>query len=203
MITPQLVEGLLSGLVLDDEACNCYPELGRLRARALGWEAETIHGVARQQSSWQWALCTCNLPLARGLLRHAARSLLELLDALNLADEASTQDDCYVWHALRLAPPWLPRPAEPDDEEPDIALLLERDELWNGDWLALIEDLHRAGSERWQWAIQRCRAMQRFERAYGVNLRQLLEPTEAGPPKEAEETMEETEDRQRVTAPAR
>jgi hypothetical protein len=182
MITPHLVEALLAGLILNDEACDCYPELGRLRARARGREEVQPGGSFPPGAlPWQWALCTCNLPLARGLVRHAARALLDLLDALDAADEAAARDDCYLWHALRLAPPWLTLPLEPDDDEPDIALLLERDEDWGGDWLALIEDLHRAGSETWQWAIRRCRAMRRFEQAYGVNLRDLLAATEAAP----------------------
>lgn len=167
MHTPLLVEALLSGLVLCDEACEAYPDLEALRSYAEG---------GGEPVPLQWALCATDLPLARGLLRHAATALLELLEALDAADRAAQRDGCELWYALCLAPGWMGRPDEPDDRHPDVALLLERDEAYAGDWLALIEALHRAGSAEWQWAIGRCRAMQVLERRLGLNLHELLAP---------------------------
>lgn len=167
MITPHLVEALLSGLIRSDEACACYPELGQLRHRAQG---------SGSPVPLQWALCVAGLPLACGLVRHTVEALLELLDRLDAAWDEGLVDGCPLWHALEKAPDWLLRPDEPDDNVPDIALLLERDETYGGDWQALIEELHQAGSRRWQWAIRRCRAMQRYEALQDVSLRDLLEP---------------------------
>lgn len=128
----------------------------------------------------QWALCVADLPLARRLLRHAAHSLLDLVDAADAGWRRGRVSACPLWEVLAEAPPWLLRPDPPDDDELDVALLLERDESYRGDWNGLIEELHRAGSKEWQWAIIRCRAMQRFERVHQANLRHLLEPTDEG-----------------------
>jgi hypothetical protein len=162
MNTPHLVEALLAGLVYHDEACDCYPELGELRLRS------------RTGRPLQWILLADDLPRARGVIRHAAIALLDLLDAIDDGWEAARADDCPLWHGLALAPPWLLRPAAPDDATPDIALLLERDEAYGGDWRALVEALHQAGSRQWQWAIRRCRAMERFEAEQGIALRDLV-----------------------------
>jgi len=169
MHTPLLVEALVSGLVFCDEACEAYPDVEALRAYAEG---------GGEPVPLQWALCAAEMPLARGLLRHAVTALLDLLDALDAADRAALRDGSGLWHALRRAPDWLLRPGEPDDRHADVALLLERDESHGGDWLALIEALHRVGSHEWQWAIGRCRAMQALERRWGLNLRELLVPVE-------------------------
>jgi hypothetical protein len=81
---------------------------------------------------------------------------------------------------------------------PDIDLLLERDRDHGGDWQALIAALHRAGSATWQWAIRRCRAMQRFEAQEQISLRALLaglaEPGASDAPHGA--TAEAAEDRE-------
>ncbi|MBM3188956.1 MAG: hypothetical protein FJZ90_09580, partial [Chloroflexi bacterium] len=164
MNTPHLVECVLAGLALNDEACEAYPELGELRLRARCGGAPV---------PLQWALCVADLPLARGLIRHTALALLSLLDGIDEGWKAGERDGCPLWHTLQRAPPWLLLPEEPDDAEPDIALLLERDESYHGDWQALIEALHRAGSREWQWAIQRCRAMQAYEARHQVNLGDL------------------------------
>ena len=165
MLTPHLVEALLVGLVFNDEADEVYPELGELRQRACSGGASL---------PLQWALCVADLPLARGLIRHTATALLALLDAIDEGWRAGEQDGCPLWHTLRCAPPWLLLPEEPDDGEPDIALLLERDESYDGDWQQLIEALHLAGSREWQWAIRRCRAMQTYEARHEVKLRELV-----------------------------
>ncbi len=162
MDTSHLVESLLSALAVNDEAAACYPELAALRARA------------RQGLPLQWVLAVDDLPLARGLIRHAAQALLALLDALDEGARQGREDACPLWHTLRRVPAWLLRPLDPDDEVPDIALLLERDETCGGDWQPLIESLHRAGSDTWQWAIRRCRAMQHFEQQHACNLAHLL-----------------------------
>jgi len=175
MHTPLLVEALLEGLVLHDEACQAYPDLAALRARAQGEDGPPLLPL-------QWALCVADVPLARRLVRHAARSLLGLLDAVDAGWRRGRATGCSLWEVLAEAPPWLLRPDPPDDDEPDIALLLERDESYHSDWNGLLEALHGAGSREWQWAIERCRAMQRYERAHQVNLRHLLEPVDESEP---------------------
>jgi len=161
--TPHLVEAMLAGLICDDEACQAYPDLGYLRARA------ELTGVPLQ-----WLLAVVDAPLARGLVRHAARALLALAETAEAGWQCGAEDGCGLWHALQQAPPWLLRPAEADDEETDIALLLLRDQDCSGDWNALIEALHRVGSRPWQWAIQRCRDLQQFEQATQCSLNELL-----------------------------
>jgi len=173
MHTPLLVEALLEGLVLHDEACQAYPDLAALRARAQGEDGPPLLPL-------QWALCVADVPLARRLIRHAARSLLDLVDAADAGWQRGRASGCPLWEVLAEAPPWLLRPDSPDDDECDIALLLERDESYGGDWNGLLEALHLAGSREWQWAIERCRAMQRFERAHCRNLRYLLAPADDG-----------------------
>lgn len=165
MDTPHLVETMLAGLLLSEEACQAYPELGYLQQRAEPGQAPI-----------QWLLTTADVPLARGLIRHVALALLELLDAAEAGWECGADDACGLWHALAAAPGWLLRPPDLDDDQPDLALLAWRDEECAGDWNVLIEALHRAGSQRWQWAIQRCRAMQAFERSTGCPLASLLAP---------------------------
>jgi len=154
---------MLAGVVDDDELRASYPDLAELRERA-----------ERGGAPLQWVLCAEDLPLVRDLLATAAIALCDLLLALGEAELGAAEDGCWLGHALLHAPQWLARPATMDSAHPDIALLLERDEHYHGDWDALIEALHGAGSVRWQEAIQRCRAMQRFERARGVSLCGLL-----------------------------
>jgi hypothetical protein len=168
MSISHLVEALLAGLVFHDEACEAYPELETLRALA-----ETGGG---EPGILQWLLCTADLPATRRIIRRSVWALLDLLECIDEGLAEDGRNACPLWSVLRHAPPWLARPAEPDDRQDDIALLLERDESYHGDWQALIEALHQAGSRPWQWAIRRCRRMQQFERDYAVNLRNLLEP---------------------------
>jgi len=165
MDTPNLVEAMLAGLVAQEEACQAYPDLDYLRARA------TLNDVPLQ-----WVLTIADAPIARKLIHHVAQALLALTEAAELGWQQGEHDGCGLWHALQQAPPWLLRPAEPDDAETDIALLLWRDEECAGDWNALIETLHRAGSQPWQWAIQRCRDLQQFERTSQCPLGALLAP---------------------------
>jgi len=164
MDTPHLVEALVAGLISNDEACQAYPDLGYLRYRA------ELTGVPLQ-----WLLVAADLPLARGLLRHAVLALLELIEAAEAGWQEGASDGCGLWHALWQAPSWLERPAEADDHEADIALLLLRDEQYGGDWLALIKALHHTGSRPWQWAIQRCRDLQQLEQMLSCPLRALIE----------------------------
>lgn len=175
MHTPFLVEALLEGLVLHDEACQAYPDLAALRSRAQGEDGPPLLPL-------QWALCVADLPLVRRLIRHAAHALLDLVDVADAGWQRGRASGCPLWEVLTGAPPWLLRPDPPDDDEPDIALLLERDESHRSDWNGLIEALHRAGSVEWQWAIVRCRAMQRYERIHLVNLRHLLTPKDESEP---------------------
>jgi hypothetical protein len=178
MSTSHLVEALLAGLVLDDEACETHPELESLRALA---ETVGTGPGGGEPGTLQWLLCAADLPAARRIIRRSAWALLDLLECIDDGHAEGERNGCPLWSALRHAPPWLARPAEPDDRQDDIALLLERDESYHGDWQALIEALHQAGSRPWQWAIRRCRRMQRFERDYAVNLRALLEPPKPSP----------------------
>ncbi|NLX43793.1 MAG: hypothetical protein GXY79_10000 [Chloroflexi bacterium] len=167
MSPSHLVEALLAGLVLDDETCEAHPEMETLRALAETGGPGT--------GMLQWLLCAVDLPAARRVIRRSAWALLDLLERVDEGHAEGERNGCPLWSVLRHAPPWLARPVEPDDRLDDIALLLERDESYHGDWQALIEALHQAGSRSWQWAIRRCRCMQRFEREQGVNLRNLLE----------------------------
>ena len=162
MDTAHLVEALLSGLIRSDEAGEAYPELDRLR----GWVGE-----ADEPIPLQYALCTLDLPAARGVLRHAAQALLALLDAVAAAWADDDLDRKF--RALLAAPDWLLRPAETDNRDPDVALLLER-ELGGQGWPGLLEALHQAGSVEWQTAIRRCREMIRFEAETGVDLAKLM-----------------------------
>jgi hypothetical protein len=76
--------------------------------------------------------------------------------------------------ALAAAPAWLLRPSEPDDADPDVALIWERQVGHGGDWHGLLEALHRAGSVEWQGAIRRCRRLMHFEEMSGVDLAELV-----------------------------
>ena len=178
MLTPHLVEALLAGLVLNDEACEAYSELGELRLRARG-----PGGVV----PFQWALCVADFPLVRGLVRHTAHALLDLVDAIDDGAEAGDLDGCPLWHTLAHLPQWFLWPPDPDDDVVDIALLLERDEEHGGDWMRLLETLHIAGSLEWQWAIQRCRSMQSYEKIHGLDLRDQLPWDDHGPPEAGQE----------------
>jgi len=180
MDTAHLVETLLAGLICSDEAGKAYPELDRLRRRVEGSTQPTSEGVG-DPIPLQYALCTLDLPAARGVIRHTAQALLALLIAVD-GPAASPQaaawtdddlDGCRKFRALLAAPNWLLRPVEPDNRDPDVALLLER-ELGGRGWPGLLETLHQAGSVEWQPAIRRCREMMRFEEETGVNLAKLV-----------------------------
>ncbi len=180
MDTAHLVEALLAGPVCSDEAGEAYPELDRLRGWVEG-SAQLTPGDAREPIPLQYALCTLDLPAARGVIRHAAQALLALLDAVDgstgspqvAARATDTLDGCSKFRALLAAPDWLLRPVEPDTRDFDVALLLER-ELGGQGWPGLLGALHRAGSVEWQPAIRRCRELMRFEAETGVDLAQLM-----------------------------
>jgi hypothetical protein len=163
--TPYLVEAMLGGVVGCDEAAEAYPELQRLRDWA---------GTPGEAAPLQWLLLTLDLPLARGLLRHTALALLHLLDVADTAWATDAIDGCGKFRAICHAPPWLLVPPQPDDRDDDAALVWERDTDFGGNWYALLEALHQAGSVEWQWAIQRCRTMMAFERMTGLDVARLF-----------------------------
>ena len=169
MLTADLVECMLRGIVCGDEACACYPDLSALRARV---------GDEEQEMPLQWAMISHPESPAIDLIARTALAILDLAQACLEGWQMGQDDGCALWHALDHAPHWLYLPDEPDDNVPEIALLLERDEAHDGDWLGLIEALHQAGSVEWQWAIRACRRMQRFESMTGVDCRSLLSPRE-------------------------
>jgi len=186
---PHLVEALLTGLILTT-GLRLLPDLGRLRARALGWEAEDLararpcQARTRSRGSHYRAgriacngRCVLQLALARGSCatrrgRCWTGWMLWMPPMTRRRRMTATSGTPCAW------PTWLLRPADPDDDEPDIACSWSAMRIgW--DWLALIEDLHRAGSETWQWAIQRCRP-EAVRTVYGVSLRDLLTVRDAG-----------------------
>jgi hypothetical protein len=128
----------------------------------------------------QYLLLVRDRPRLRAALRRAAQGLLALLDT---ADAAYGEEDGYgKLRALTEAPDWLLRPSGPDDSDPDVALIWERQIDHAGDWQSLIEALHRTGSTQWQWAIQRCRSLMRFEAEMGIDLAKLAGvPTSMSP----------------------
>lgn len=147
-------------------------------------EGAIAAGVCRDLRGWspgtgevlpaQYLLLVRDRPRVRTALRSAAEGLLALLDAADQAYEHPGVDHCGKFHALATAPSWLLRPCEPDDSDPDVALLLEREVNHGGDWQGVLEALHRAGSLDWQWAIRRCRTLMRFERETGLDLAALV-----------------------------
>jgi hypothetical protein len=165
--TPCLVEALVGGLTACDDAAEAYPQLEVLRGRA-GW------GCAHGGAPLQWLLLTVDLPLARALLRHTAQALLRLLDVADVAWATDAIDEAGKFRAILNAPPWVLQPAGLDDRDEDVALVLERDADYHGNWYALLEALHQAGSAEWQGAIRRCRAMMRFESATGLDVADVL-----------------------------
>jgi hypothetical protein len=156
MTTARLVEALLEGAI----ASGLCPEL-RGCAPATG---EVLPA--------QYVLLVRERPRARAALRRAAQSLLALLDAADAA--RGNADGCGRFRALAAAPHWLLRPSDPDDSDPDVALVWEREVDHGGDWESLLEALHRAGSLEWQWAIRRCRALMQFEADTGLDLAALI-----------------------------
>ncbi len=123
----------------------------------------------------QYLLLTRDLPRARARLRTAAEALLALLDVADVVYADGNGDHCAKFRALDAAPDWLLRPSDPDDNDPDVALIWECAVNHSGDWYGLLEALHQAGSVEWQWAIRRCRALMRFEERTGVDLAELLD----------------------------
>ncbi len=167
MNTPCLVEALVGGLVGCDDAAEAYPQLEVLRQRSG-------LGTTHSDVPLQWLLLSVDLPLARGLLRHTAQALLQLLDAADAAWATDAIDEAGKFRAILNAPAWVLQPAGLNDRDEDVALVLERDADFGGDWYALLEALHRAGSAEWQWAIRRCRAMMRFEASTGMDIADVL-----------------------------
>lgn len=163
MTTSSLVEALLSGLLFYDEACRTDPDLASLRAQAECSEVPL-----------QWLLVASGSPRACSLLRQAAQALLHLAEAIEAGQARGAEENCALWYTLANAPSWLLRPCNPDDTLPDVALLRLRDDLYEGDWEALIGSLEEADAQGWRWAIARCRILQRVERELGVSLMELL-----------------------------
>ena len=122
----------------------------------------------------QYLLLVHDQPRARAVLRQAALGLLALLDTAEGAYADGNGDGCAKFRALAAAPAWLLRPTEPDDTDPDGALVWERQADHGGDWHRLLEALHQAGSIRWQMAIRRCRELMRFEAETGTDLAELV-----------------------------
>jgi hypothetical protein len=156
MTDPRLIEALLEGAIgagFCRDLRGCSPATGEVLPA-------------------QYLLLVRDRPCARAALRRAATGLLTLLD---LADEAhASSDGCGKLRALAAAPDWLHKPVDPDDSDPDVALILECRICHEDDWHALLETLHRAGSVKWQWAIQRVRTLMAFEQATGSSLPELI-----------------------------
>lgn len=167
METSRLVEALLSGLFFSDEAQKADEDLAILYAQAQSTDVPL-----------QWLLITYGSERVCALLRQAAQALIQLAKAIEAGRQRGAQDNCGLWYALASAPRWLLRPVCPDDTLPDVALIRLRDDLYEGDWEALIASMEEAGHEGWRWAIARCRALQRVERELGVSLADLLRPSE-------------------------
>jgi hypothetical protein len=134
----------------------------------------------------QYLLLTRARPRTRVRLRHAAEALLTLLDVADAACADGYGDGCAKFRALDAAPDWLLRPSDPDDTDPDVALIWECAVDHGGDWYQLLEVLHRAGPVKWQWAIQRCRVLMRFEKETKMNLAALIGISPARPKLEDE-----------------
>ena len=160
MSTARLTEALLEGV----RSADLY---GDLPAALRGWSRATGEVLPAQ-----YLLLVRDQPGLRAALRRAAEGLLALLDA---ADTAYAHGDgCGKFRALAAAPDWLLRPSDPDDTDPDVALIWERQVDHDGDWHGLLEALRQAGSVEWQWAIQRCRDLMRIERELNVDLATLF-----------------------------
>ncbi|HDQ73594.1 MAG TPA: hypothetical protein ENN19_16075 [Chloroflexi bacterium] len=141
-----------------------------------GWSSATGEVLPAQ-----YLLLTRDLPRARARLRCAAEALLALLDVADGAYADGNGDHCAKFRALAAAPDWLLRPSEPDDNDPDVALVWECAVTHSGDWQGFLEALHQAGSVEWQWAIRRCRVLMRFEEEQGGDLAGLIGITAARP----------------------
>jgi hypothetical protein len=158
MDTARLVEALLEGAI----ASGVCPEL-RCCVPATG---EVLPA--------QYVLLVRDRPRTRAALRRAAQGLLALLDAADGAYLEGNREGCGKLHALAAAPDWLLHPSDPDDSDPDVALVWEREVDHGGDWESLLDALHRAGSVEWQGAIRRCRTLMRFEAETGTDLAALI-----------------------------
>jgi hypothetical protein len=162
MTTARLIEALLEGAI----ASGLCPDL---TAEPRPWSPATGELLPAQ-----YLLLVRDRPRLRAALRRAAGGLLALLDT---ADAAYAQGDVSGWgklRALAAAPDWLLQPSHPDDSDPDVALIWECYVNHGGDWHQLLEALHRAGSVEWQWAIQRCRLLMRFEEEAEIDLGELV-----------------------------
>lgn len=152
MPAPRLIEALLEGAIASGfcrDLRGCSPTTGEVLPA-------------------QYLLLVRDRPRARAALRRAANGLITLID---VADHAhAPADGCGKLRALAAAPAWLMRPSDPDDTDPDIALILECHVCHGDDWYALLDALHQAGSVKWQWAIRRVRTMMAFEEATGKSL---------------------------------
>ncbi len=174
MTTAHVLEALLEGAI----GSGLCPDL-------RGWSPATGEVLPAQ-----YLLLIRDRPRLRARLRGAAEGLLTLLDAADAAYADGNVDGCGKFRALAAAPAWLLRPSEPDDADPDVTLIWERQVDHGGDWHGLLEALHRAGSVQWQGAIRRCRTLMRFEETSEIDLAELVGAptsalTEPGMPEES------------------
>jgi len=154
-------------------------------------EAAITSGLCPELRGWsratgevlpaQYLLLTRAPPRARARLRRAAEALLALLDVADVAYADGNGDHCAKFRALAAAPDWLLRPSDPDDNDPDVALIWECAVTHGGDWQGFLEALHQAGSVEWQWAIRRCRVLMRFEKETEIDLATLIDISSTNP----------------------
>lgn len=165
------VEGLLH--MLCEELFDTVDEVRTLACQSISQEA----GMA---VPLQYLLCILDLPQARQALLAAApawREALERLEALVQHVDTVWAEDQRGWAAyetLLRAPFLVKRPSQPDLRDWDVLLILERDSCFGGAWDGLMEWLHQQGSRENQADIQRVRQLAAFERAYRVNLRDVV-----------------------------
>lgn len=163
--TARLVEAFLEGGI----AAGLWRDL-------RGWSCSTGEVLPAQ-----YVLLIRDRPSVRAALRRATAGLLELLDIADAAHARGADDGCDRFRALASAPRWLLHPSEPDDSDPDVALVWERQVNHEGEWSGLLEALHQSDSVACQWAIRRCRTLMRFERDTGIDLASLLSAPEPRP----------------------
>jgi len=128
----------------------------------------------------QYLLCVLNLPEGRRALAAALPAWQEALDGLAAllahVDEVRAEDrrGWAPYVCLLTAPFPVRRPSWPDLRDWDTLLVLERDGRFAGSWDGLMEWLHQQGSRENQGDIRRIRQLAAFERAYRVDLLDVL-----------------------------
>lgn len=146
----------------------------------------------------QYLLCTLDVAGGRAALKEALpawrRALDELAALLEHADDVWAEDrrGWAPFVALHTAPFPVRRPARPDLRDWDVLLVLERDARFDGSWQAFMEWLHGQGSRANQPDIQRIRQLEGFERAFQVNVRNVLSGAAARPDEAERQDYEPT-----------